>query len=211
MALRELLAQFDVKVTGAGALKQVDAQFDSAAKGALGLLDAIGGLQGAFAGLAAAGIVVAGKALFNWVAGVSATADPINDLSEQIGVSTDSIQKWNLVALEAGAGSDSITKGFRTVSKMVQAAAGGSKEAGDSFKSLGLDAKALADVPLDEQLLEVAAAVGAIEDPAKKLSAAQEMFGRGAMKLIPALKGNREEMKAYLDSMVDLHRSESVV
>src|SRR5690606_16940764 len=93
-----------------------------------------------------------------------------------------------------------VATAFRTLARATQEASEGVATYADTFKELGIDVKAFQDLSLDQKLVEVAGALGGTADETKRLALAQDLLGRGAIKLIPGLKGSREEMQAALEA-----------
>lgn len=267
MALRELLANFTIEVTGAEKLQNVDAslaqaseqasQFAEQAEGVGASLESAGEGSASFAGdlesldgsladtagtsegfafsviesgdamdragaasesfggaldvlkaaLPIAAIGAAAWVLSSFVRDLTEAVDATGKLSTAIGVSTDTIQKWQAQAITSGGTAETVGTAFRTLARQQQEAAEGTQTAVDLFQTLGVDAVDPLTGKMRELeplLVDVAAALAGQEEQGTKLALAQDLLGRGALQLLPGFKASREEMEAQLDSMGEL-------
>lgn len=159
--------------------------------------------------VALAGITALGVAL---VTTSKAVAD-LNDAALQLGVSFQDFQTLRFAAIKAGVGVDKLTASF---GKM-EVAIGKAFETGkaEAFEDLNLNIKELINLSPDEQFVEIAKALSAIENPAQRAAAAAAIFGKGARELNPLLDtaaGGMESMTAEADKfgvrISDLSRDE---
>ena len=204
--LRELLAKFEIEVDGADQVEKAAGDLDSGADAAENfgaeLLIMGGAIVAATAALTAGAV-----AMYSFVEGTTAAVDETGKLSTTLGVNTDTLQKWNFVAGEAGGSGADVSAAMRRLSKNLFDAQRTAGPASEAFEKLGV---AVTDSSgntrdLEDVLLDTAVAIGATENNADKLALAQETLGRGALKLIPGFKGTREEMQGVLDTAGDLN------
>ncbi len=118
------------------------------------------------------------------------TAGGFSELAESMGVGVVAFQAWSLALGEAGVGSTELQKALQTLSKNVNEARDGSKEAISRFKELGVN---ILDVrgkvkPTEEILRLVADALLKMDDPTKRTALALELLGKAGARSIPALK-----------------------
>jgi len=104
----------------------------------------------------------------------------IDDIAQRTGASTEAISSLGYAAKMSGSSIEDIEKGIR---KMQQGIAGGSKV----LEELGLDPATLASMSPDEQFAAIADKIAAIQDPAARVSAAMEVFGKSGANLLPLL------------------------
>ena len=143
---------------------------------------AVGHLKGmAVAAAIAWGAAFAGQAL-NAAAG-------LDELSEQLGITTRFLQASQLAAAQSGAKLEQLEAGYGKFSQKMGEAADGTKAMIDALQSLGV--KNLDVVgklrPTEDIMQDVATAIVAIEDPAKKAAAAVDFFGKSGARLLPMM------------------------
>jgi hypothetical protein len=154
-------------------------------------LGPLGGLLNGISGSAlAAGAAVGGLAIAAGAA-AKATAEAVRefatfsghltDLSHQTGIGTTALQELSFAGSFTGNTLDEITS---AVGHMQRAIA----EGDTVFARLGLNLEELAEKSPDEQLRDVAKAITAIDDPARKTAAAVEVFKKSGAGLIPFLR-----------------------
>lgn len=119
-----------------------------------------------------------------------ASAEVIGDLgeiSEALGLTTEQFQAFKDIGARSGV--EELDKLFIKFNKTIGQAADGNKQAIDAFANLGvklLDAKGKL-LPTGQVAEEAAKKILAIEDPAKRASAAAELFGKSGPKMLAAL------------------------
>lgn len=143
---------------------------------------AVGNLKGmAVAAAVAWGTAFAGQAL-NAAAG-------LDELSEQLGITTRFLQASQLAAAQSGAKLDQLEVGYGKFSQKMGEAADGTKAMIDALRGLGVMNLDVAGKlrPTEDIIQDVAAAIVGIEDPAKKAAAAVDFFGKSGMRLLPMM------------------------
>lgn len=163
-----------------------------------------GGLVGKFNSIGGAlrdvskGIATIGGAVFGtMVALIDKTADygdQLNDLSQQTGISTETLGSYKLVADTTGTSLEGIAMAMRGLSSNMIDADKGTASAVNAFNALGVSiydsqGKLLS---LEEMLPSLADRFSQMEDGAKKLSLATDVFGKRGMELIPMLNLGRQ-------------------
>lgn len=104
----------------------------------------------------------------------------IDDISQRTGASAEAISGLGYAAKMSGSSIEDIEKGIR---KMQQGIAGGSKV----LEELGLDPATLSAMSPDQQFAAIADKIAAISDPAERVTAAMEIFGKSGANLLPLL------------------------
>lgn len=97
-----------------------------------------------------------------------------------------------------------LTAALRVLTRQTSAAREGSKSAADIFSDLGLAAKDVAAVPVDEQLNLVADALLKVEDPTKRAALQMQLFGRSGGKLAALLEQGSEGINQLKQDFRDL-------
>lgn len=205
-----------IAVDSAGAIKSIKTFNDevekvpASAKKADG---AVGGLRKVFedftTGLSiGAGFAVAQKGFAMLVAGAAAVADSFGKMlnlllgysdkmitvNQRTAIATGSLQALNHMAKMSGTDFDSVAN---AVTKMSV----GINKGDDSFKKLGLSLSQLKAMSPDEAFAKVGAAVGSIEDPMQRASAAVAIFGKSGAELLPMFASNMEEARQKAEEL----------
>jgi len=173
MALREIIARFGF-------------QFDQG-----GLKKAQGGIAGVVGSLQTLGVTIGAgivaRGIKNFVTGMVDAGDSLGKTATQLGLSSKELQAWQTAASFAGVETQSLNQGFRILGKNALLAQQGSKQAGDAFKTLGVDFEdANGNLKTSSQLArESGIALGALEDKTKAVGLAQQVFGRAGAALLP--------------------------
>lgn len=118
---------------------------------------------------------------------------------QKTGLSTSAIQELGFAAKMTGVSAEGMNQGLMRLSRTMANAQQGGAQAEAAFKSVGLSAEQLADMPLDQVLGKVADAFAGAEDGATKSAIAMQLFGKSGTDLIPLLdKGSSgiEELRA---------------
>jgi DNA-directed RNA polymerase specialized sigma24 family protein len=127
------------------------------------------------------------------------SASQIEDLSRATGVSIKGLQQMAYVGLDFGVSMEEMSRGVQQLSERL---AGGDQSAAAAVQALGLNVKSLQAAGPQEAFLQIAEAVGQIEDPMQKSAMAADLFGGKLGKvLLPALTSLREQMDDASGSM----------
>lgn len=152
--------------------------------------DAVSGISGALEGLANYAL---GEKLFGFfeglVEGAIEAGSEIQDMSERLGIAKDAIQTFSYAANQTGASTEEATGGLRVLSKLLQDAADGGKEAAKQFYDLGVAATDGAGNarPVLDVVHDIADAFDNLEEGPEKANTAMGLFGRAGLNLIPLL------------------------
>jgi hypothetical protein len=112
-------------------------------------------------------------------------ADAMHDLAQKTGVQVEQLSILDFAAKRAGLSSEDLAISLRFFAKTLTELRSGSKEAAESFAAIGLGARELEGLSLDQALLVVANAMDKYADGAGKAADAQRIFGRSGSDLIP--------------------------
>lgn len=161
-------------------------------KGAKATETAIAGvgklIAGAFAGTA---ILAAGRQFLDF-------AGDVTDLSTRLGVSTDTVQKWQLAFGQAGVAVETVAKASEMLSfNLVK----GDKSAVGALEKLGFNIEKLKAMRPEERFTAVADAVGRIQDKGEQLYASRTLFGKAGAELLQGLDGHLGETIAKIEEM----------
>jgi len=116
------------------------------------------------------------------------TGSELVDLAARTGMSVEALSELGFAAGQVGSGLGDVEIGIKKMQDTITQAANGNAEAADSLKMLGLSLAELEAMGPEQQFQAMAAAIGNIDDPAKRTAAALDFFGKSGTKLIPILK-----------------------
>jgi len=119
---------------------------------------------------------------------VTAQMDTIGKKADQIGLTTDALQELTFVAEGAGVSQEKFTSSMERFSKRLGEATLGIGAASKMLKTMGLDAKELTQIPLDQALSQVADKMAQIKDPTQRAAAAAAIFGREGVAMVNLLR-----------------------
>jgi hypothetical protein len=138
----------------------------------------LGGLAGAFGVTFSVGAVVAfGRELLS-------TADKITLLADKTGMTTEQVQRLQYVESQTSVSVDGMVG---AIQNLQQRLGDGDAGAVGAMKALGINMDAFLSLNPYDQFMQVAAAVGGIEDPTVHASIAADIFGKSWKEIGPVL------------------------
>ena len=173
-----------------------------------GTLSTLGSKFGALG--AAIGVAFSAGAAISWLTNITRqsidAAGRIDDLSQSLGVSGETLSRFSLAAKLNGTDLESLAGGMQKLNVKIDAAADGSKEATAAFARVGISVRnASGEVKTsDEVMAELADRFADMEDGAGKTAIAVELLGKSGAELIPFLNAGRdglEEATAAADAL----------
>lgn len=184
-----------------GAVDETGPAFKSAVAG-LGAVEAkgldVGKVLRQLAGPASvAGIVLLGK-------NALAAADQIDDMSEKLGISAETLSQYRYVASQTGADLEGIGKGIKLAAKNIGEASSGNKQLAADFNALGLSVSALRAMQPAEAFEAIGGAIAALPEDSDRTAAAMALLGKSGADLIPMFQRGSEaiaEMRAESDRL----------
>lgn len=150
----------------------------------------------------AAGFVAmfAAEKIIEYFKEVSEEMDRVQKLALRFGESAESIQRVGEAAKLSGSDMETVSKAMVKVNSNAIEAIKGSGELGDSFNTLGINAKEFVDMPMEEKLLKLAEGYSEGTGSAEKMAAIMKVLGKGSTELIPMLSGGAEELKKLFEN-----------
>ena len=149
---------------------------------------AVVGLTAAIVGLGKAGLTQAKQ--------TAASLDELAKNSRALGINVESYQRLSYAMRRGGASDEQFSAALQTLTKRMDEASGGSKEALKQFKALGLNVEDIKGKNPEEVFLKLADGIAAIEDPVERAKASTRLLGSGGMRVAEAMrvgsKGLRE-------------------
>lgn len=172
-------------ITSAG-IKTVSTAVDVAGKG----------LKAYTAGAAAAGTAAAGLAVK-----AASSADDINTLATQTGLSTDQIQKFQYASEVIDVPLETLTGSMAKLTKNMATAQGGTGSAAEAFKTLGVSITDQNGQLRNNQDVfnDAANALGKMENGTQRDALAMQIFGKSAQDLNPLILGGADTLKQLGD------------
>jgi len=193
------------------AFDNLDKRVNNSTKGMQGMESSAGVV---FRGLAAGATIVTGA--LSTMVGVATglwkvTADNIDaqaKLANSLGLTYSQYERLSYAAGMAGTSQEALNTGLRKLSLGLSQAISGVGPTADALRLLGLDAKDLANVPLDQAMAQIADAMKGVENSADRTAIAVNLFGRQGLQMLPLLN---EDMKALGDEAERMGRTLSQV
>lgn len=152
-----------------------------------------------------AGYIAVAAAGIGAVAGISAVvssaiegARELQSFSTRLGVSAESLSELKFAAEQNNIAFGQLAIGMQRMTRRVAEAAQGMGEAQGALKELGLDAEQLASMLPDQQLNEVAEALGGVKNQSDKVRLAFKLFdseGVGLLQLFDSLGGSLKDLR----------------
>lgn len=177
------------------ATDKTKAAFASVSRSLDGMKTGVASLKGGLAGIGAAiGTAFAAGQL----RGAIDLLDKLDDLSEKTGITVEKLSELRFAGEAVGTPLEALTSGVQRLSKQMSEAAGGNKEAIETFKTLGVEVKN-ADGSLrnsEDVLGDLADRFASYEDGAGKAALAQKIFGKSGADMIPLLNQGRKGIEA---------------
>jgi len=124
--------------------------------------------------------------------------DTIDKISARTGASAEFISALGFAAEQSGADIATLEKAIvgqqRTINDLNQ----GLATAADSYEVLGLTAKDLVGLGVEDSFTLIAQRLSQVKDPSLRAATALEIFGKAGQKLIPLLNGGEAAIKKYV-------------
>jgi len=173
------------------AVDQTKTAFDSIKRGLGGLTDTAKSVNGVLANL---GVAVSVAGLTAMVKSAIDTGDALDEMSQRVGVSVETLSVWKPAAEQSGVSGESFEKGLRKLSTTMLEAATGSEDAARGFSAVGVEFKNQDGTlrATDQVLLDLAERFKAMPDGVEKTALAVQLFGKSGAELIPFLNQGRD-------------------
>jgi len=153
-----------------------------------------GGVAQLAAAFSVGAIVAFGKSVMDF-------AGDLQDTSDTLGITTDSLQGLNAVFLAGGSNAETTKKGLITLTRSLQdIATTADGPARKALDALGISFADIAGLTADEAMYVIADAMMRATDKGAALDAAMTLLGKSASKMAPALLGGAAAMKAAADA-----------
>lgn len=173
------------------AVDETRGAFDSIKRNLGDLGNVARSLGGLLSGL---GVAVSVAGLTAMVKSAIDTGDALDEMSQRVGVSVETLSVWKPAAEQSGVSGESFEKGLRKLSTTMLEAATGSEDAARGFAAIGVAVKNQDGTlrATDQVLLDLAERFKAMPDGAEKTALAVQLFGKSGADLIPFLNQGRD-------------------
>lgn len=132
------------------------------------------------------------------------TADQIEGLAQQAGISTDSLQRLGKAGAVEGMGLEDMAHSLVLLSRNMAGAAKGGEEQGKAFSRLGVHVKDAHGKlrGADDVFADLAEKFQQLPDGAEKTALSMQLFGRSGAGMIEVLNNGREGIEQFRDAQV---------
>lgn len=124
------------------------------------------------------------------------TSDALAKASDRLGITTEALAGLHYAGDLAGVSADSLNTGLGKMSKTLAEAAGGSKQADEAFRALGLSSQQLSQMPADQAFMRISDALMNVDNNMQRLNLTQDIFGKGSTDIINLMAEGSEGMAA---------------
>jgi hypothetical protein len=118
------------------------------------------------------------------------------NLQEKTGISVKALSELKYILSKSGGDLGDVETGMKALSNTMLAASMGTKSAQQSFAMLGLSVQQLMAMSPEERFWAVTNALAGISDESVRAAAAQDVFGKSALNLIPMIDQGTEAIAA---------------
>lgn len=198
---------------GAAAATAAVAGLGAVAAGAGGSVSSFGGiLKGALVGTGVGALISTLTSLAKKIFDVRGTLEGMHqaaNVAGTLGISTRALGSLRRVAQEVMVPVETLDAGLDRLQRVIGEAGNPTTEMAAAFRVLGLDARQLAAIPLDQALGRVADQINALPDPASRAAAVVSLFGRSGQGLLDVLARGSAGFAAMQAQMSSLGSSDA--
>lgn len=151
--------------------------------------------EGAKSLLEAFGVAFSTDKIVEMVGQMAELGEQVERSSAILGASTKSVQELGFIAKSTGGDAEGLALAMERLQVNLQKAQSGAGPAYQALKALGLSAKELSSVTLDQQLNKIANAFAKFGDGPNKTAIAIELLGRAGAQMIPVLDQGSEGLE----------------
>lgn len=135
--------------------------------------------------------------------------DHIAKLSQRTGIGTRALSELGYAAQLSGSDIDTLVGRLGKMQKTIGGAFTGAGDSAKALHVLGIGLDQLRGKTPDEQFEIIAEAISKIKDPAIRAKRATDIFGKGALDLMPLLEKGAKGIRAYREEAKELGFSKS--
>jgi hypothetical protein len=134
------------------------------------------------------------RAFVDFIRGAIEAGSHLFGLTKKLHISAEGISALHFAAEQLGTSTEVVDNAIFKMTKTLGGAIQGSKESATAFGMLGINAKALSQLPVQQQFLEIVDALHKIPDPAKRAALAQGIFGKASGELAILIDHGTDEI-----------------
>jgi hypothetical protein len=187
------------------AVDKTKAAFNKVTKGLAGVGSVAGkasmaiGKVGLAATGAAIGIALFTKKSFDYI-------DTLGKTASRTGIATDTLQAFQLAAIESGTTIEQTQKGLEKFARSIGDAGRGLKTQADIFRDLGVEIKNQDGTlrTYEEILFDVAEGLGELGSEAERATALANLFGRAGIQFSEIFRDGADGLQTFIDRANDL-------
>lgn len=143
-------------------------------------------------GAIAVGTALMGKQFVSAAKNTAAYGDNVDKMSQKIGISAESYQKWDYVMQRAGTSIDSMKMGMKTLSKQAESNS-------DAFQKLGISQEQVASMSQEELFEATVRGLAGMEEGTERAALASELLGRAGADMGPLLNQGTEAIDEQME------------
>ena len=143
-------------------------------------------------GAIAVGTALMGKQFVSAAKDTAAYGDNVDKMSQKIGISAESYQKWDYVMQRAGTSIDSMKMGMKTLSKQAESNS-------DAFQKLGISQEQVASMSQEELFEATVRGLAGMEEGTERAALASELLGRASADMGPLLNQGTEAIDEQME------------
>jgi|SaaInlV_130m_DNA_3_1039695.scaffolds.fasta_scaffold00035_43 hypothetical protein len=190
MASKDIKLHINAKDNTRTAFKSVESK--------MGRLNrSFGGIRTQMAGVGAAIGGLVGK-------NIAQSVDKMHKLSVRLGTTTEALSKLGYVAKISGVSFNTMTMGLQRMTRRIAEASHGAGEAQGALRELGIDARKLAGMKLDDQFSVLAEALSKVGNQSDKVRLAMKLFDSEGVALLQTMENGAKgvsKLSSELDKL----------
>ena len=150
------------------------------------------------------GIKDVGAAFSNNIKEVAEYGDNIDKMSQKLGLSAQTYQKWDYVLSQSGVEIDSMQTGLKTLTNKIDDAKNGSEKATEMFKKLGISTADLNKMSREEVFEATIKSMQGMADSTERAALANDLFGKSGQELTPLFNESAESTQELMENFEKL-------
>jgi len=135
-----------------------------------------------------AAVAAAGMALWRLAEQTTEAFGAFEDMSQRTGIAASELHALSLAAEQTSSDFDAIVTGLRRMPSFLEDARNGMASATATMDALGVSVADFEGLSPEDSFFRMVDALGTMEDETRRAALAQDVFGRGAMALIPLIE-----------------------
>ena len=142
---------------------------------------------------------IAGAGIFTMMIKSSMSAtDNLAKTARKIGTTTEALSKMRYAADLTGVASTTMDMALQRFTRRTAEAAKGTGEAKDALRELGINARQMLKLPLEDQMLELSKAFEDVENPADRVRLAMKLFDSEGVALVNTLGLGKDALQEMM-------------